>query len=82
MFRKLTCRYYLECYDDEECLFEHIENAENKPKGCPNGQNCTDQGCKCTEKEHLYVQSMLCKFQEKCNRISCTYQHLALKHSL
>ena len=81
MFRKLTCRYYPECYDEEECLFEHVENSENKPNGCPNGQNCTDQECQYTEKEHIYLQSMFCKFKEKCNRSSCAYQHLAVRNS-
>ena len=81
MFRKMNCRYYPDCYDGDECLFEHNgENSEIKTGGCPNGQGCSDQECTFNEKEHMKL-SQLCKFQEKCYRISCPYQHNSSRKS-
>ena len=84
MFRTLTCKFYPNCYDGDECLFEHVENMENSQEGCPNGQVCKDQECNFSEKEHINpIRNGLCKFQEKCNRISCPYKHIVLrKHFL
>ena len=75
MFKKMSCRYYPDCYDGDECLFDHnMENSEIKLGGCPNGHDCSDQECTFNEKEHIKLQQ-LCKFQEKCFRISCPYKH-------
>ena len=77
MFRKMTCKYYPDCLDGDECLFEHISNQENIKEGCPNGQACKDQECVFNEKEHINpIRDGLCKFQEKCNRIFCSYKHI------
>ena len=82
MFRKMTCKYYPDCYDGDECLFEHISNQENIQEGCPNGQACKDQECAFSEKEHINpIRDGLCKYQEKCNRIFCSYKHIVSRKS-
>ena len=73
MFRKVICRYFPDCYDDDECLYEHNLREDS----CPNGQKCTDQACSFSEQNHKRrsVNLNLCRYQEKCNRIGCIFKH-------
>ena len=72
IFRINPCKYYPDCYDGEECFFEH--NDENT--GCPSGVNCENQSCEFSEKEHKNIKNRIsCKFQEKCQRLGCPYSH-------
>ena len=74
--------HHSDCYDGDECLFEHIDLKENKQVGCPNGQDCKNQECNFSEKEHTNpIRDGLCKFQEKCNRTFCSYKHTVLRKS-
>ena len=76
MFKKIACKYFPDCYDGEECLYEHtnIQN-ESKEAGCQNGENCYNQDCTFNENEHKILKKVMCKFQERCNRGGCQYQH-------
>ena len=67
------CRYFPDCYDDDECLYEHNLREDS----CPNGQKCTDQACSFSEQNHKRrsVNLNLCRYQEKCNRIGCIFKH-------
>ena len=78
MLRKIACRYFPDCYDDEECLYDHIQlsDGEGTPTVCPSGLNCADQSCTFSEQNHRSVKNDLCRFQEKCNRKGCLYKHI------
>jgi hypothetical protein len=69
MSRKIACCYFPDCYDDEECLFDHIRlsDGEGNPTVCPSGLNCSDQSCTFSEQNHRSVKHDLGRFQEKCN---------------
>ena len=77
MFRKISCRFYPDCFDGEECLYEHSNMVPNGESisGCPNGQNCSDQSCSFNEQKHRNVNQNLCRFQARCNRAGCLYKH-------
>ena len=77
IFRKTFCRFYPECLDGDECLFSHEQENEslNGAQLCPRGQTCSDQSCKFTEANHRNVNNILCKFQAKCSRKFCPFQH-------
>ena len=78
MFRRVFCRYFPNCLDEEDCLFEHTakEGSRNEDDYCVNGQKCNDQSCNFSEQKHFEVR-MLCKFQANCNRLNCSYKHSA-----
>ena len=75
-FRKVFCRYFPDCIDEEECLYEHGNNddANDERDFCMNGESCDDQSCNFSEQKHSQVQ-VLCKFQSNCNRLHCLYKH-------
>ena len=77
MFKKVFCKYFPECLDGDECFFEHEKDnsvtEHNASSYCPNGEKCSDQSCKYTEKRH--ISSVLCKFQASCNRLNCQFKH-------
>ena len=76
MLRKIPCRFFPDCYDEDECLFEHINIIEEASSNlCQNGQNCTNQECLFTEKQHKMLNKPICKFQERCNRAGCQFKH-------
>ena len=77
MLKKIPCRFYPECYDEDECLFEHINltNGEISDNLCPNGQSCSNQECLFTEKQHKFFNNNICKFQAQCNRAGCQFRH-------
>ena len=64
MYRKIPCRYFPECFDDEECLFEHKSSSTeaNSLSVCPNVPDCSDQTCTFSEKSHKSLKVDLCKF--------------------
>ena len=79
MFRKISCRFFPECHDEEECLYEHI--TEPVPTGCPNGQQCSDQECSFSEKEHKSLSNVFCRFKTQCNRTGCQYKHSSARQA-
>ena len=74
MFKKLACKFFPDCYDDDECLYEH-RTGVNEESGCPNGKNCSDQECLFSENEHKTLNKIVCRFQARCNRSGCQFQH-------
>ena len=48
MYRKVFCKIFPDCMDEEECLFEHGNNEEANGgrDACANGKKCNDQSCK------------------------------------
>ena len=77
MFRKTKCKYFPNCIDEDECLFEH----DNESKYCPKGSSCDDQSCVFSEVNHVNMPNMLCRFQAKCNRSECMYKHIRERSS-
>ena len=77
MFRKIFCKYFPACYDEDECLFEHnfSSEEENISSVCPSGLNCSDQACSYSEQNHRSVTKTLCRYQERCNRSGCQFKH-------
>ena len=82
MFRKVTCKFFPECIDGDECFFEHKDNNQaemNKNSKnvdiCPNGEKCSDQSCSYSEWKHIKGYNALCKFQANCNRVNCMFVH-------
>ena len=72
MFNNRACKFFPDCYDEDECLYEH---KTTKQSLCPMGQNCEDQECSFSENEHKSLNRISCRFQERCNRGGCLYQH-------
>ena len=77
MFRKIACKFFPDCLDGDECLFEH-ENLKSDgldSSMCPNGLNCVDQSCVFSEQKHKRSNRELCRYQAKCNRSGCRFTH-------
>ena len=77
MFKKLSCKYFPACFDEDECLYEH-NNAGNEEKVnnvCSKGNDCSDQSCEFSEQNHRISNPILCRFQERCNRAGCQFMH-------
>ena len=84
MVQKLKCKFYPNCLDENECFFIHedISNEENeKNEFCLEGENCRDQSCDFSERDHRRARDILCKFQSKCNKPACRYRHIVEKAS-
>ena len=82
MFKKVSCRFYPDCFDADECLFEHNNVAnESNFSGCPNGQNCSDQSCSLSEQKHRVYTQNLCRYQARCNRAGCQFKHNVARQS-
>ena len=83
MFRRVQCKFYPDCVDEDECFFEHkdinntgaTENRNQQSFNCANGDSCSNQSCTYSEKNHINVENVLCKFQANCNRLSCMFKH-------
>ena len=73
MYKKVYCKFFPDCIDGEECLYEHVKGS-NEVSYCQNGLMCNDQECKCSDQEHT-KQKVLCIFQENCKRLDCPYTH-------
>jgi hypothetical protein len=82
MRRKVFCRFFPNCMDEEECLYEHekdfTEELRNGYNFCSNGARCNDQSCRFSEQSHM-MDKMLCKFQANCNRLNCSFKHSAAR---
>ena len=84
IFRRIKCRFFPNCIDDEECFFEHEddsskiqnENRAEKSRYCPEGEKCENQSCEYNETNHLGVKNVMCRFQAKCNRPECMFKHV------
>ena len=74
MMKKVYCRYFPNCLDEDECLYVHEKIEESRTSGCVDGSSCRDQSCKFTDKEHM-ENKIMCKFQRNCNRLNCAYIH-------
>ena len=72
MDRKMYCKFFPECIDGDECLFEHKTAAK---QGCVNGESCSDQSCQYSENSHKDVRNVLFRFQANCNRLNCVFKH-------
>ena len=81
MFRRISCKFFPDCYDEDECLFEHNLNEQSRLTVCPKGKDCSDQSCSFSEKNHRSQNPILCRFQEKCNRSACPFKHTAVRKS-
>ena len=73
MFRKMACKFFPDCYDGEECLYEHA--VVSYETCCSNGESCSDQSCLFSEKNHRKLNQILCTFQARCNRSGCQFRH-------
>ena len=82
MYRIALCKFYPNCFDQEECLFKHEEGNQNQHEVtldvCPEGENCNDQSCGFSEWKHK-ISTVLCKFQQNCNRYNCPFKHLVAR---
>ena len=80
---KVFCRFFPNCMDEEECLYEHEENNSDVNRNgsfCLNGSKCVDQSCRFSEQSHMNDR-VLCKFQSKCNRLNCNYKHVVTRNA-
>ena len=89
MFRKIKCRFYPDCFDEEECFFVHEEVSNfqseyqntKQSRYCLKGENCDNQSCEYDETKHKKIKDVLCRFQSKCNRSECMFKHVMEKAS-
>ena len=82
MFRRISCRFYPDCFDENECLFEHNNVVnESTVSGCPNGPKCSDQACSFSEQKHKTLNQNLCRYQARCNRAGCCFMHNVVRQA-
>ena len=60
MFKRIKCKFFPNCLDEDECFFIHEEQssagqADNKQ--CLQGVNCQNQSCEFSEKEHKTINN-------------------------
>ena len=81
MFFKVFCKFFPDCIDGNECLYEHERNTHEKENYfCAAGEQCDDQSCKFSEQNHKKTKAkVLCKFQSNCNRLNCTFKHIVAR---
>lgn len=79
MFRKMICKAFPGCIDEDECFFEHQENISERfspPKYfCERGDQCNDQSCQFSEAKHKKMNHIDCRFQENCYLVNCSFKH-------
>ena len=77
IFKKVLCRFYPDCLDEDECVFAHENRSQFKENSsyCQSGVNCSDQACKFSESQHKNVKQISCRFQANCTRKFCYFQH-------
>ena len=81
IFRKVMCRFFPACLDEDECFFFHDPsfqkkaNEEKPSPFCPMGQNCSNQSCEYSESNHKDRNGILCRFQADCIRKFCSFKH-------
>ena len=84
MFRRIKCKYFPNCIDEEECFFDHEDHQSPQTSGinigqnryCSKGNSCDNQSCEFSERNHLNVENVMCRFQAKCSRSECMYKHI------
>ena len=84
MVKKIKCKFYPTCLDEDECFFVHEEVSSQEaqePESCLDGENCQNQSCEFPEREHRKKSEILCKFQSKCNNPGCRFRHVMEKAS-
>ena len=76
MFRKVFCKYFPTCMDEDECLYEHDKDPKDDESNgyCSRGEECEDQSCNFSERSHK-IRRPLCSFQSNCSRLNCPYKH-------
>ena len=78
MCKIAVCKFYPECIDEDECFFRHEnKNSEhNRNKSfCVNGDECSNQSCPVSDSNHKNMKKILCRFQENCNKLRCSFKH-------
>ena len=58
MFKRIKCKFFPNCLDEDECFFVHEEHSSAEitdNKICLQGENCKNQSCEFSEKEHRTV---------------------------
>ena len=86
MSRKIKCKFFPNCIDENECFFEHEEiqgsqEEARKSKYCLKGEKCNDQSCEYSEVNHLNVKNVMCRYQSKCKKPECMFKHIVDKAS-
>ena len=83
MSRKIKCRYFPNCIDENECFFDHNEKEDKqteergvKSRYCLKGENCENQSCEYSEVNHMNVKNVMCRYQAKCNKTECMFKHI------
>ena len=84
MIRRVKCKYFPNCIDEEECFFAHEDIQSSQSAGlnigrnryCPRGESCDNQACEFSERNHLNAENVMCRFQAKCSRSECMYKHV------
>ena len=78
IFRRMKCKYFPNCIDQEECFFIHEDESNQEAdeirqnRYCPESEKCQDQSCKYDESKHQNLNAIL-YFQSKCNKSNCMY---------
>ena len=81
LFKKVLCKFFPACLDENECLFSHEESETEQIKYdqpnlfCPKGDSCLDQSCSFSESNHRKTNDISCRFQANCNRKECRFVH-------
>ena len=71
MFKKVLCRFYASCLDEDECFFAHEKPIfEKSSPFCPRGQTCSDQACKFSESNHKNFNEFNTNLKEIANKNS------------
>ena len=89
MYRKIKCSFYPDCVDENECFFLHEDEVsglnqageQRRSRYCPPGEQCQNQSCEYSERNHINMNNIMCKFQSKCNRSECLFKHVMEKAS-
>ena len=84
MVKKIKCKFYPACFDEDECFFVHEEVSSQETeetKFCLDGENCQNQSCEFSLREHTHRSNILCRFQSKCSNPACRFRHVVEKAS-
>ena len=82
MFKRIKCRFYPNCIDQDECFFIHeesvpVQETRYRSHGyCPDGLECHNQSCEYSDNNHKNFKEILCRFQARCNRAECEFKHV------
>ena len=86
--RKIKCKFYPDCIDQDECFFVHKEstpqseeNGNRQYRYCVQGEECQNQSCEFDETKHKNMKDIMCRFQARCNRSECAFKHIVERAS-